>query len=585
MTEIAALLEQALTMEGYEVMAAADGREALERIHDRPDLIILDVMMPHVNGFELCQMIREEPFSIRELKGRVAAHLRGSRRAAGQQAQRSTLRYGLLHIDLKGRNVAYKQTEIPLTAKEFDIIELLALHPGQVFSKEQIYDKVWGLEAMGDASTVTEHVKKIRAKLTGTDPDTPYITTKIPAIAAYSRSLGEAVLDPASRPKLEEKIPGEGIKYQVMDAGGKALYGTLTGPVFKQKGDLIQRLNTSFSRQPSIGFGGVITKIVPVTSSSGELRGAIALEYKLEVTSNGGPGSADILKFALNICFLAAPFIYIALFTYIFASRFGRRISRPVHELIDASERIRRQDLDFTITYKAANELGLLTDSFEKMRAALKDSLLREWKLEQERRDMMDAIAHDLRTPMTIIQGNVEMLTDTAGVASEKDMEYFPLYVKETDVAEFAGAKEREIRYLCAGKQIRLEYTVTDERPEPYPVYMDVQRVGQVLDNVITNSLRYVPEKGSLSVSLTIREKDIRYEICDTGPGFNEADIPNLFRKFYKGDKGQTGLGLYTARVICDKHGGGIQASNRPEGGACITFTVRTDMHNRESGQ
>ncbi|WP_145946456.1 cell wall metabolism sensor histidine kinase WalK [Paenibacillus sp. Y412MC10] len=437
---------------------------------------------------------------------------------------------------------------------------------------------------------------------------------KIPAIAAYSRSLGEAVLDPASRPKLEEKIPGEGIKYQVMDAGGKALYGTLTGTVFKQKGDLVQRLNTSFSRQPSIGFGGVITKIVPVTSSSGELRGAIALEYKLEVTSNGGPGSADILKFAMNICFLAAPFIYIALFTYIFAARFGRRISRPVHELIDASERIRRQDLDFTITYKAANELGLLTDSFEKMRAALKDSLLREWKLEQERRDMMDAIAHDLRTPMTIIQGNVEMLTDTAGViprdkleerlrvvegniqrvnrliqdiqvASEKDMEYFPLYVKETDVAEFAGAKEREIRYLCAGKQIRLEYTVTDERPEPYPVYMDVQRVGQVLDNVITNSLRYVPEQGSLSVSITIREKDIRYEICDTGPGFNEADIPNLFRKFYKGDKGQTGLGLYTARVICDKHGGGIQASNRPEGGACITFTVRTDMHNRESGQ
>ncbi|OXL82996.1 DNA-binding response regulator [Paenibacillus sp. SSG-1] len=206
--EIAALLEQALTMEGYEVMTAADGREALERIHDRPDLIILDVMMPHINGFELCQMIREEvgcpilfvsarqaeadriqglsiggddyitkPFSIRELKARVAAHLRGRRRAAGQQAERSTLRYGLLHIDLKGRSVAYKQTEIPLTAKEFDIIELLALHPGQVFSKEQIYDKVWGLEAMGDASTVTEHVKKIRAKLTGTDPDTPYITT------------------------------------------------------------------------------------------------------------------------------------------------------------------------------------------------------------------------------------------------------------------------------------------------------------------------------------------------------------------------------------------------------------------------
>lgn len=66
---------------------------------------------------------------------------------------------------------------VPMTAKEFDIVELLALHPGQVFSKEQIYDRIWGLEASGDASTVTEHIKKIRAKLGSRDPLNSYIST------------------------------------------------------------------------------------------------------------------------------------------------------------------------------------------------------------------------------------------------------------------------------------------------------------------------------------------------------------------------------------------------------------------------
>lgn len=206
--DIVSFLEQALSLEGYEIISASDGRQALDMVKYAPDLIILDVMMPLMNGFELCQMIREEvdcpilfvsarqteadriqglsiggddyitkPFSIRELKARVAAHLRGSRRAVDKRPERSSFRYGLLQIDLMGRSVIYKQTNIPLTVKEFDIIELLALHPGQVFSKEQIYDKVWGLEASGDTSTVTEHVKKIRAKLSSMDPETNYIST------------------------------------------------------------------------------------------------------------------------------------------------------------------------------------------------------------------------------------------------------------------------------------------------------------------------------------------------------------------------------------------------------------------------
>ncbi|MFU1794888.1 response regulator transcription factor [Paenibacillus azoreducens] len=206
--DIVSLMEQAMTAEGYEVQTASQGTQALESLTPAPDLIILDVMMPGMNGFELCQMIRDEvdcpilfvsarqaeadriqglsiggddyitkPFSLRELKARVAAHLRGSRRIRESSAERSLLRYGVLRIDLKGREVHVNQTVVPLTAKEFDIVEMLALHPGQVFSKEQIYDRIWGLEASGDASTVTEHIKKIRAKLGSHDQNGSYIST------------------------------------------------------------------------------------------------------------------------------------------------------------------------------------------------------------------------------------------------------------------------------------------------------------------------------------------------------------------------------------------------------------------------
>nr|WP_280521190.1 HAMP domain-containing sensor histidine kinase [Paenibacillus mangrovi] len=299
--------------------------------------------------------------------------------------------------------------------------------------------------------------------------------------------------------------------------------------------------------------------------------------------------------------------MYIAIFTYLFATKFGRRIARPVDELIEASQRIRDQDLDFTVSYKADNELGMLTESFENMRSALKDSLLREWKMEQERRDMMDAIAHDFRTPMTIIQGNVELLADTPDmtrdqseahlkviedniqrvnrliqdvqVASEKDMEYFPLRGEKVSLPDFLQDKEREVGYICSSHQAKYSFQYEDLSPGAgQMVFMDVQRVSQVLNNLISNSIRYMPStNGWLGVRVLRQVSTLQFEICDNGQGFREQDIPHLFEKFYRGEKGQSGLGLYSAKIIAEKHGGSIRAYSRREGGACIVFTIQIE--------
>jgi DNA-binding response OmpR family regulator len=204
--EIVSFLEDALADEGYEVLTAFDGEQAVELAKKLPDLILLDVMMPGRDGYEVCQLLRSavncpilflsarqsetdrvkglgvggddyivKPFSLRELKARIAAHLRREKRQAA--GTRHLLRFGGLTLDLQGHEVRLHDQAVALTAKEFEIVELLALHPGQVFSKEHIYETVWGLDALGDSSTVTEHVKKIRAKLAAVDPSAAFLTT------------------------------------------------------------------------------------------------------------------------------------------------------------------------------------------------------------------------------------------------------------------------------------------------------------------------------------------------------------------------------------------------------------------------
>lgn len=205
--EIVSFIKDALVSDGYEVLVASNGEEALAGAGQHPDLIILDIMMPGMSGLDVCQRIRDlvacpilflsaldsdvnkvralalggddyltKPFSLRELKARIAAHLRREKRAASLISS-PYMRYANLSINLKGHEVVCRGQVIPFTKREFDIVELLVLHPGLVFSKDQIYEKIWGYDAMGDSACVAEHVKKIRSKLHEHDQETEYIAT------------------------------------------------------------------------------------------------------------------------------------------------------------------------------------------------------------------------------------------------------------------------------------------------------------------------------------------------------------------------------------------------------------------------
>jgi DNA-binding response OmpR family regulator len=210
--EIVQFVQDALEDEGYTVFTASDGAQALHVAHEHsPDLIILDIMLPRRDGFAVCRELRVEldipilflsakqsdadkiqgfsvgaddyvmkPFSMKELIARVEAHLRRQRRGqrcVDQERAATHLSYGKLSVDFRAYEVRYAGEPLPLTRKEFEIVQLLVLHPRQVFSREIIYDRIWGMDSLGDAKTVTEHIKRIRRKLAQYDPRTEYIGT------------------------------------------------------------------------------------------------------------------------------------------------------------------------------------------------------------------------------------------------------------------------------------------------------------------------------------------------------------------------------------------------------------------------
>ena len=192
--DILHLLERYFRLNGYSVITADRAEEALERLNQRPDIILLDINMPGMDGLTFCKRIRDyvtcpilfltastndedkikgfsaggddyivKPFSIEELGARVSAHLRRENR----NKTRPQILFDLdFIIDYSQRAVFYKEKEIAFTKKEFDIVEVLSQNPGQVFDKERLYVAAWGPDGLGNSSVIAEHVSQIRAKLT-----------------------------------------------------------------------------------------------------------------------------------------------------------------------------------------------------------------------------------------------------------------------------------------------------------------------------------------------------------------------------------------------------------------------------------
>jgi DNA-binding response OmpR family regulator len=212
-------LAEALDADGFRVVTAADGREALARFREhRPELVVLDLMLPELSGIEVCRIIRQEsdvpilmltarssevdkivglelgaddyvtkPFSLRELSARIRALLRRSEQVASEGL--ATVTVGDLTVDLTGHRLLRDGEVVPLKPKVFELLAFLARHPGQVFSREQLLEQVWGYDYAGETRTVDVHVHWLR---TAIEPD-----PASPAVIQTVRGVGYVFRRPA----------------------------------------------------------------------------------------------------------------------------------------------------------------------------------------------------------------------------------------------------------------------------------------------------------------------------------------------------------------------------------------------------
>ena len=199
-----------LQNEGYEVITGSNGLEAVKLVQEQnPDLVVLDVMMPEMDGLTACSKIREfsnipiimltaktddmdkligfdhgaddyltKPFNILELKARIRALLRRSHTAQSQEQPSNTLTIGTISLDLDARNAYRSGVLADLTAKEFDVIEFLMRNPNRVYSREALLDTIWAYEYRSDIRTVDVHIRRLREKLEENSAEPKYIMTK-----------------------------------------------------------------------------------------------------------------------------------------------------------------------------------------------------------------------------------------------------------------------------------------------------------------------------------------------------------------------------------------------------------------------
>lgn len=199
-----------LEQDGMKVDCAYDGEEALKLARENAyDMILLDIMLPKHDGFEVCQQIREfsdvpivmltarsedmdkilgleygaddyitKPFNILEVKARIKAIMRRTGTRNQEKPNEKMIIKGSMKIDCESRRVVIDEKEVNLTAKEFDLLELLAMNPNKVYSRENLLNIVWGYEYPGDARTVDVHIRRLREKIETNPSDPKYVYTK-----------------------------------------------------------------------------------------------------------------------------------------------------------------------------------------------------------------------------------------------------------------------------------------------------------------------------------------------------------------------------------------------------------------------
>lgn len=285
-----------------------------------------------------------------------------------------------------------------------------------------------------------------------------------------------------------------------------------------------------------------------------------------------------------------------------------RSIMRPLKKLTDATKKIAEGDLNFTLERTGDDEFGDLCEDFEYMRKQLKETTEERIREDEESKELISNISHDLKTPITAIRGYVEGIMDGVADTPEKmdkyirtiynkandmdrligeltvyskiDTNRIPYNFKKVNVDEYFSDCAEEISVELEAKNIRLNYFNYVDKD--IIIIADPEQLKRVINNIISNSVKYIGnKKGALNIRINDENDFIHVEIEDNGKGINQRDLPYIFDRFYRTDasrnsnQGGSGIGLAIVKKIIEVHGGKIWATSKENTGTIMHFIIR----------
>jgi len=288
----------------------------------------------------------------------------------------------------------------------------------------------------------------------------------------------------------------------------------------------------------------------------------------------------------------------------------SRGIIRPLQELKRAAGKIKDGNLEFRLLPGRRDEIGQLTDAFEEMRSKLKESIDKQLQYEENRKELISNISHDLKTPITSIRGyvdgiqdgvadtpekmerymktiaskteDIEHLIDELFLYSKLDLNRLPFHFEAVEIGGFLSDCADDLRFDLEKKGIELRTEIADA--QSLQVRADREKLKRVITNIVGNCVKYMdkPEK-TVRLRAAAIEGGVRIEIADNGPGIDPSALPYVFDRFYRAEQsrnsrtGGSGLGLAIAKQIIEGHGGEIGATSELGVGTTIRFTLHTN--------
>ena len=293
------------------------------------------------------------------------------------------------------------------------------------------------------------------------------------------------------------------------------------------------------------------------------------------------------------VCIIAV--IIITITNAILSSKVSKSLIVPLELLSYGAEQIKEGNLDFDMTYESDDEFGRVCSEFDEMRIRLKQSIEKQLKYEENRKELIVGISHDLRTPLTAIKGYVQGLLDGVAKTPEKQKKYldtiytktgdinslveslfifskldtgsFPFNFQQVDINNYAENFYNSVKEEFLGKGIKIDFDNNCKGNNK--VKLDCKEMNRVFLNILENSVKYKNDDlGLVKFKLYEKENSLVIEIADNGKGVSDEELSNLFLSFYRADSSRTnpsegsGLGLSISKHIVEAHGGKIMAEN-----------------------